>query len=206
LRQPRPSSADGGANRQLALSAGPARAQQAGDVHASDEQRSGDGAEHQPQRPPRIGGHRRHERRHDRIRVNRRALVLRLGDRRELRLSCLNGDAAGPANDHDVVELAPRLARAVRPGEGPEELERIVDAIRHRQLWQLRQAECRRQNADDLDRDAVEREDPPDHRRIGGEPALPEAVRDDHHLVSPWRILITGEGPPEHRRDPEHIE
>ena len=64
--------------------------------------------------------------------VNLRPLVIGLGECRELGLGRLDGDSGRPSNDDRVVELTPRAAQLVRPGERPEELEGIVDAIRHR--------------------------------------------------------------------------
>ncbi len=99
------------------------------------------------------------------------------------------------------VELGGGVAQRGTRSETPENIEPPLGAggqlggvegqgIPQGHRGVVREAESRRHHADDLVRNAVERERAPDRSRITTQPADPEGVAHHHHAVASRRLLL----------------
>src|SRR5262249_57596329 len=70
----------------------------------------------------------------------------------------------------------------------------------------IREVEARREDADDLVRLAIEREEASDDQRVAAEFPLPVPVGQHDALGALWRVVFRGEAAAERRLDPEDRE
>ena len=184
-----------GADRELAFADGGAHQQQIGDIGAGDQQHQSYRAQHHQQRIARVADDAVAQWSNRKIRspIGVRELTVVLRARRpQLGVGLRHGDARLEQSGHLKEEVHVGADR-VKLKRQPEVSLRVGDEILS-------------DHADDGVRLIAQRDRFPHDGLVAAEPALPQAVAQDHHLAAVGRVLLRREGPSQRHGRTIHAE